>query len=218
MRTSKFFEAIVMGDIASVRFLLEQDQSLTNETESGATPILTACYNGQIQIAELLRQYTPKLSIYEAAAMGDIHQLRDLVKTEPALLVTFSKDGFTPLSLACYFGHEQCVTYLLENRADPDVQSKNQLRVGALHSAVANGNVGIVEQVLERKADPNLRQQGGNTALHSAAQTNRLEIARLLLKHDAKPDIANDLGKTPHDLATTSGSKEVEMLLRAVNV
>ena len=36
----------------------------------------------------------------------------------------FLQDGYTPLYMACYYGHESTVLVLLQNKADPNLQTK----------------------------------------------------------------------------------------------
>jgi hypothetical protein len=41
-----------------------------------------------------------------------------------SLILTYSQDGYTPLHIACWKGHESTVLVLLKNRVNPDLQDK----------------------------------------------------------------------------------------------
>jgi len=64
----------------------------------------------------------------------------------------------------------------------------------ALHHAACNGHRDLVELLLERGADPAIRDVGDNaTALHFAAEKGDLHIVKLLIEHGADPDGFGDV-------------------------
>lgn len=56
----------------------------------------------------------------------------------------------------------------------------------ALHLAVHNGSVPIVQTLLEKELDPNRAGPKAQTPLHLAAQCNRSDLVGLLLKAGAQ--------------------------------
>ena len=66
-----------------------------------------------------------------------------------------------------------------------------------LHFAVENSDCEVVEQLLERGADVNVREKTGNTPLHFAAIGNASEVAELLLYRGADVKVQDIVGNTP---------------------
>ncbi|KAG5522437.1 hypothetical protein RHGRI_034574 [Rhododendron griersonianum] len=101
--------------------------------------------------------------------------------------------------------------------ADPSVSGINSPDEEGwvpLHSVASIGNVEIVEILLSRGADVNLKNDGGRTALHYAASKGWLKIAEILLSHDAKIDLKDKVGCSPlHRAASTGNSELCELLI-----
>jgi hypothetical protein len=84
-----------------------------------------------------------------------------------------------------------------------------------LYSAAARGKADVVEELLNRKADVNVRNQLGRTPLFgciTSPATN--EIAQMLLDHGADFTIANNSGKTPLKLAIEKNRQDIVDLLQ----
>jgi ankyrin repeat protein len=80
----------------------------------------------------------------------------------------------------------------------PDIISERGLLPGsslrtALHFAVSGAHEAAVERLLERGADPNVRDEGDNALpLHFAAEKEHLPIIRLLVEHGSELTGAGD--------------------------
>lgn len=209
--TRSLFALIREGNLHAVGDLLKLNPSLAFTTDdSGATPVLYAIYCGRIDLARTLsalRATAPSLA--ESAAFGDLKPIRASVERAPELATQFSKDGFSLLHLAAFFGHPEVVEFLLSKGADPNAVTKNAAHLHVINSAAAQKDHGkaarTVELLLKAGADPNARQHGGFTAAHSAAFHGNLELLKVLKTHQAAFDRKNDEGKTPHDLAREKG-------------
>ena len=81
-----------------------------------------------------------------------------------------------------------------------------------LFEAIKRGDASSVEQLLQRGADPNVKDQRGFTPLHMAVYSGSLEVVQLLLEHGANPDAKDVGGKTPYDLAREAGRAELAQL------
>src|SRR5579864_2983543 len=188
MHPDPIIAAIQSGDKEKVRTLLAQDPSAAAaRNEQGVSAIMLALYNRRKEILELLEAASPSLDIFEATSLGKTVRIGDLIKKDRALVNARSADGFTPLHFAAFFGQETAAHLLLENGAQPDAVANNPTKVMPLHSAAAGRNLAIVRDLLEHKAPPNAKQQGGWTALHEAAQSGDKEMIEFLLKHGADP-------------------------------
>lgn len=211
----EIFEAIESGDVARVRELVAAEPAVASvRGADGVSVLLQARYRFQLEIVDALLAAAPDLDVFETAALGQTERLRELLDADSALAHAWSADGFTPLHLAAFFGHEQGARLLLERGADPQAVARNPLRVQPLHSAAAGSHAEIVGALLEAGADPNARQEGGFVPLHAAGQNGDAETARLLLAHGADPELPTADGKTAADFARAAGHAELAQSLR----
>ena len=213
----ELFTAIKGGDAKAVERLLDRDRGLVDaRDESGLSPILAALYRGRHDIATAIQRRGPKLTVFEAAAAGDLARVRELVERDRAQANATSSDGYSVLGLAAFFKRRDVVRFLLEAGADVRPAS----RAGGftpLHSAVATDagacDALIVRMLLAKGADPNARSQSGGTPLHTAAFTGDRTVLDLLLEHGGDPSIKNEQGKTSAEVARERGNPEVARLL-----
>jgi ankyrin repeat protein len=206
--------AIQAGDLESLRILLAETPSLAAaRDEAGVSAIMHALYRRRQDMVDLLLAAAPELDIFEAASLGRMERVGELLRQDAKLAASFSPDGFTPLHFACFFAREEMTALLLRHDADPDSVARNPMKVTPLHSSAAARNLPIVTLLLRHGASPNVHQQQGWTPLHSAAQHGDKALAELLLKHGANRSATSDDGVTPGALATKNGHAEVAELL-----
>jgi ankyrin repeat protein len=177
--------------------------------------ILQAKYRGNNARVEELLKGNPALNIFEASATGQTARVRDLLNTDPALLNAYAADGFHPLGLAAFFGNKETVAVLLHAGADVNQQSRESMKVSALHSAAAARRPDIVEMLLARGASPNVKAEGGITVFHEVAATGQLALAEMLLKHGGDVNAADNSGKTPLGHAINSRQDAMVAWLKA---
>lgn len=212
------FAAIKSGDKATVDRLLDDERTLVDSRdEGGLSPILTALYHGKSEIAEAILRRKPRLTMFEAAAVGDADRVRELIEKDRSLANATSPDGYSPLGLAAFFKRRDVVRQLLRAGADPKPASR-QGGFTPLHSAVATdagaADSEIVRMLLDAGADPNARSASGGTPLHTAAFTGDRASLDLLLRHGADASIKNAGGKSPAEIARERGNQEVAELLK----
>ena len=211
---SAFFEAIKKGDRAAVERELAADPALARAAEDGVSAVLVATYYGKEELAQLLATRKGDLTIFEAAAVGDLARVKAHVEREPSLVSAYSPDGFFPVGLAAFFRRPEVVDYLIAKGADVKAVAKNAMQVTALHSAVANGGDSrIAKALVAAGADVNAQQRHGWTPLHGAAHSGDRELVELLLARGADPDVRHQEGKTALDLAREAGHEDVVTLL-----
>jgi hypothetical protein len=207
-------QAVTDGDAQQVNALLKANSDLGTAVDNQGLPlVLQAVYRGQSEIAQTLAAACPELDIFMAAALGRQDVAEELVAQWDGYVNEVALDGFTPLQLACFFGHESLALWLMEQGADVNAVAQNNQRIQPIHAAAANGNVRVVEALLQHGADANARQQGDFTALHTAAMDGNEEMARLLLEHGADPTAQDSRGRTPLDLAREYEQEAVIALL-----
>jgi ankyrin repeat protein len=177
--------------------------------------ILQAKYRGNnARVDELLKSGLA-LNIFEAAATGQADRVNELIAANPALLNAYAPDGFHPLGLAAFFGNKATVEVLLQAGADANQQSREAMKVSALHSAAAARRPDIVEMLLAKGANPNLRAEGGVTVFHEAGATGQIEVAEMLLKRGGDINATDSSGKAPLAYAIDSKKDEMAAWLRA---
>jgi ankyrin repeat protein len=147
------------------------------------SPLLQALYEGRRDDAEQLVADGGELDLFEASAIGDANRLRELLDAG-ADTNEFAPDGFTPLTLACFFKRPEAARLLLERGADVHQRARNErIQVLPIHSAAADGgSVEIVRMLLDAGADVNATQPGGFRAFDAARMDGNEELERLLLE------------------------------------
>jgi len=216
MSLSLLEECIESGDAIAMDNLLHNNPSLSKQkTSHDISPLLLACYYNKPQLIKVLLKHIPKIDIYEAAAVGLIKEVSELIEDNPSLLSSYSDHGFTALGMACHFGNEDIVRYLLLKGANPDQTSNNGYQVNPLFTAISSNFDGIAKLLIEAGAEVNIRQLGNLTPLHAAAENGNIEMLISLLENGAYVHIKNDNGQTPSDLAAAKGHHEIAKILMA---
>ncbi len=151
------------------------------------SPVLQALYRGDVEGARAAA-VGRELDVHEAAALGDVDRLGELLDDRPETVGARAADDFTPLHYAAFFADPETARVLVEHGADVNAFARNeQLEVTPLHSAAAARRTETARLLLERGADPDARQRGGFTALDAAEQNGDGELRELLLAHGAVP-------------------------------
>lgn len=209
-----FFQAIERGDREQVEHALEARPALASaRNESGVSATLYSLYYREPAIAELLANSGAEVTVFEAAALGRVERLRELLTADPAQANATSADGFSPLGLAAFFGQCDAARSLLDAGADPNRASQNSMRVAPLHSAVAAERLDIAALLLERGANVNAVQADDFSPLHEAAQNGQVDMIELLLQHGADRAARKSDGQTALDVAQAHGKTEAATLL-----
>jgi len=207
--------AIQKGEVSKVTAALDNQPGLANARRNdGASAVLFALYTRHPEIAALLIARGATVGLAEACALGQFDRVKSFLQQDPSLVNQLSADGFPPLSLATFFGHHDVVILLLAHRADPNIQSRNQIRITALHSAVDRKDQTMVEILLSHGANPNATEFLGGTPLHTAAMGGMVSIARTLVRHGADPALKMNDGRTAPELADAGKHAELAEWLR----
>jgi ankyrin repeat protein len=205
--------AIMADDLEAVEAMLETDPTLAAR-RGEQSPVLLAVYRHRFDVLHALLQRRPSLDVFEASAAGDIVAVRERIEAEPASVQAYAADGFTPLHLAAFFGHEEVARVLLDAGARIDAVTHNEMENMPLHAAAAGRHLDVCALLLERGAPVDAQQEGGFTALHAAAQHGDMALARLLVAHGAGLQVETDAGETPSELAFEFEHDDVSQYLR----
>lgn len=210
------FELLQAGDADGLRRILEQDPAhAAARDSSGVSLLMHSLYRGRRDLAELIASRKEALDIFEAAALGRLDRLKQCLPDARSAVNSRSKDGFTALHFACFFGQPDAASLLLERGAAVDAVAANPTEVMPLHSAASSRNLEAARLLLERGAPVNARQQAGWVPIHAAAQNGDRPMVELLLQHGADPKLVNDQGRTSAMVAREKGHAEIASLLEA---
>jgi ankyrin repeat protein len=208
------FAAIHANNLEGVRLLITAEPGLlTAVSPTGLSPVLFATYYGRPEIMRLLVQSGAPLSVFEAAATGELAPLLAHLEAQPDLVNAVSPDGFSPLGLAAFFGREEVTAELLARGADVNWPSTNAMRVQPLHSAAAGNHTALALRLLAAGADVNAAQHGGFTPLMSAAQNGNAALVEALLAAGADRTATTEDGRDAAALAREEGHAAILAIL-----
>jgi len=169
--------------------------------------ILTFCFF----ITSLTVINAQETSIFDIAREGTLEQLKSAVKKDANIINKISKDGYVPLTLACYYSNNEVAKYLIENVKD--VNSKSGYGT-PLMAATVKKNTELVKLLLNKKANPNATDQNGSTALHFSVIFGYEEIIELLIAAKADATIKDNRSKSALDYAKITGNEKITQLLK----
>lgn len=159
-------------------------------------------------------------ALMHAALRGD-NELTRMLLNKGARVNMTDVFGITALMQAAWAGHAGTVKTLIEAGADPNLQSLHEIPklkkagVDALMGASMNGNLEVVELLLDKNAFVNQQDAQGKTALMYASQGGYPQVADLLLRKGSKTETMDQFGRTALTIATIYGNYSVVCLLVA---
>ncbi|MGH2680075.1 MAG: ankyrin repeat domain-containing protein [Actinomycetota bacterium] len=210
------FTAIEAGDAGDVETILDAEPDLAAARDaSGVSALMRALYRFDPDLIELVRARAGSFDVFEAAALGEVDRLREILHGEPSLATAYSGDGFTALHFAAFFGAPDAAALLIERGAEVDAFGRGWMTGTALHSAVSRLQSDVARILLAGGGNPNVRQSAGWTPLHAAAMNGDLASAELLLSAGADPTATNDEGRNVADLADESGDEPTKERIAA---
>jgi ankyrin repeat protein len=218
MGDDALFVAIDAGDVGAVAALVGAEPGLALARDGdGVSATMHALYRGHPGVAAVIAAAVPEVDVFEAAALGRLDRVLELVGSSPELALARSPDGFSALHYPAFFGLGDAAgvtRVLLEAGADVNARSDNDFAVRPLHSAVAGNRSDVAALLIDAGADANARQRHGWTPLHGAAQNGATATVDRLLAAGADRAATNDDGVTAADLAARAGHVALAARLR----
>jgi ankyrin repeat protein len=216
MPAALLFDAIKAGDLDGIKALLTGDPTLVDaKTDAGVSAILTAVYQGRRDVANLLVARGATLTLFEAAAAGEVERAERLLDADAEAIGAYGADGWTPLHLAAFFGHHRLAELLLDRGADPRAVSRNANANTPLHAALAGGHVMTAGLLLGRGADVNAADGEGWRPLHIAAAGQApLDLLKALVAQGADVRATNRAGHTALEVALRQNRVEAVAFLK----
>lgn len=145
------------------------------------------------------------MDLYDIVHEGDLTKMIQWLDHHPEHLNAPIRDGYTPLHVACMFGRETLVDYLVTHHALVNANADNPSLATPLHLAVNYREEDVagrmVRMLISNGAELNAKQAEGLTPLHHAVARGSLKLTRTLVRAGADPFLKDSLGRSPADLA-----------------
>jgi hypothetical protein len=110
---------------------------------------------------------------------------------------------------------KRMILSLIEKGAD---LNKTYCGDTALYFALKYNVFDCIDILLEKGADPNIKNNEGKTPLHLAVEKGLMSICRILIKNNANLDVRDNKGFTPLDYAIITSNPDLIKLLAETSV
>ncbi|XP_022079689.1 ankyrin-3-like [Acanthaster planci] len=201
----------------------------TNRTDAiGLTPLSLALQEGHHACAEVLLRHGADPNFYHKHIGYEVHRVPLDAPECLETLLRYGADpesrtpkGLTALHAAVEVGHLKFVEILLTLGCDVHAwtapRTPGRHRRNALQLAIIGNELDITRCLLAYGADPNSRDQQGNTPLHHASAHRGVPFIQLLLDYGADIHALNDRQYQPLHRACSAGSEPdiLKLLLRS---
>src|ERR1700724_2337005 len=112
------FELLQAGDADGLRRILQQDPGSSEARDStGISLLMHSLYRGRRDLAELIASNKKALDIFEAAALRRLDRLKQCLRDDASAISSRSRDGFTALHFAGFFGQLEAARLRIKSGA-----------------------------------------------------------------------------------------------------
>ncbi|EEQ90313.2 26S proteasome non-ATPase regulatory subunit 10 [Blastomyces dermatitidis ER-3] len=161
--------------------------------------------------------YKTKYAIHEAAREGRISTAESLLNANPKLAFLKDPDGRLPIHWAVAYNHFPIVELLVGMpKFDPDEVDASGWTPLMIAASLKDGEGDqIIELLLRKDADVNIKSASGQNALHFATSKVNVSTVRLLLTHKCSARVKDNRGQLALHRAAAVGSVPIiNMLLQ----
>ena len=223
-------KAVKNDDLASVKFItehLDQDALLTLTDDDKNNALHIAVAEGKSHcVGQIIQQLAGKLvstlatqknkwyasPVLMAARQGDLTTLKQLVEaSDTSILLDSDADESTPLHLATAAGHEECVSYILNQLGRDQAQALATQEADNFDPmpvilAALNGHLPILKAMVKTCGTDILlsKDKGKDTPLLKAAQKDKTECVDYILQQVGKDQAKALISYRDYDSDTLS--------------
>ncbi|RNA14408.1 ankyrin repeat domain-containing 42 [Brachionus plicatilis] len=142
--------------------------------------------------------------IFEFIKNADIENLENCIKRGTSINeVEKSRDRFSPLHCAAYFGSLECLHWLLWQGADPTITTPKGWTTA--HVAAIRGQYACIQALIKNGVSMNTRDHRGLTPAHLAATHGHSHTLQAILRSGADINLQDANGWTPVHAAAYHG-------------
>jgi ankyrin repeat protein len=179
------FYAIDANNTELLKMLIKAGASLTIQNSENITPLAQACINGYVDSAKFLME--------NGASVEDV----------------FYEEEHSILQLATEHNHLNMVNYLGSINVKENyyyLNYQNNEGMTALHIAAKNGNIKIIQRLLEFGLDQEIEDDSKRSALWYAVESGNTESIKLLANNKKMINLSDITGFTPLHLAALNNN------------
>ncbi|CAI5438376.1 unnamed protein product [Caenorhabditis angaria] len=159
------------------------------QSKNGWSPLLESCARGHLGVANILLKHHARIDVFDEMGRTALHlaafnghlSIVHLLLQHKAFVNSKSKTGEAPLHLAAQNGHVKVVNVLVQDHG-ASLEAITLDNQTALHFAAKFGQLGVSQTLLALGANPNARDDKGQTPLHLAAENDFPDVVKLFLK------------------------------------
>jgi ankyrin repeat protein len=216
--------AVVHGQYAVAKILLDNGADVDARTDAGVTPLHCAAEQGHLRLAELLLEYGADTTFYtdryelalQSAREGCFSEIVVLLEpivrsksTSEDVLVAAAKGDMLYLLLALYDGHGRADALSATTDA-----GDNALHVVCKVGKLDEGHLEVVKfLVTQHLVDTNALNGQRMSALMYAARAVNLPLLRLLLANGADATLSSDEKDGSRTASSYTNNEHLRMLL-----
>ncbi|KAL6239847.1 hypothetical protein BDW75DRAFT_68194 [Aspergillus navahoensis] len=156
-----------------------------------------------------------KFPLHEAAREGKLSLAESLLNANPKLATTKDDDDRLPIHWAVAYNHLPIVELLVSIKDfDPDVEDGSCWTPLMIAASLKNAEGDpIIELLLRKGADVNVKSITGQNALHFATSKANLSTVRILLENKCSARVRDKRGQLPLHRAAAIGSTPIIQVL-----
>lgn len=202
--------AIAEGKVDVLRLLIERGADLSARNADGRTPLHDCFELNHDDYAKILLDAGAEPDVCAAAAYGMYDQLQQILQDDPANANDLTT-GNSALGWAAYGHQPRSATMLFQHGA---VADRSPYDAYAWGPACGVCSIDVARVLLEHGADPNWRDEAGNTPIHRVIASRMVldpaKFIQVLLDFGADVSLRNGEGRTSLDEALRQTGKIAE--------